>query len=205
MYEKVEDAKGLNLFTESCGILKGLLNHILSVKYLTNLSLHPFHEQILKCWFSMKSKAPENKSEILNEYIFENVFITINNKPLSPKDFGLDLSSTELKIVDIINNDNKLCTPTEFAQKFKSNINILHIFSMLGAIPKIWKTELSCGTSKFSLIPAFSINLNKKKTEVIEKLTSKKIYCEIINSKTKPATSMLTNYIVRSVSLLGAM
>ena len=185
----LEDGKGLSLFLETSGIRKSMLNHKLNEQYFSQFCLYPFHKQILNCWFGMKSTHPVSRNEILNEYIFENVLVTINNKPLHPKDFGLGLSMIDLRVADIISNDNRFYTPLEFVQKLKCNINFLYYFSIIGAIPRNWKSEVGGEKCNFVQIPDFSILINKK-TVATKKLTSKKLYWEMLNSKTKPPTAI---------------
>ena len=68
------------------------------------------------------NRAPLNRNEVLNEYVFYNGLITINNKLLCPKDFGLDPSVRDLRIVDIIGNNNKFLTPQAFRKNCKARL-----------------------------------------------------------------------------------
>ena len=98
-----------------------MLGHKLKGEEVNKWTLNQFHKQSLKCWFEIKSQPPKNRNDILNEYIFENRHITINNMPFSPKDFGLNSSVMRLKIFDILHINNNLyssviifCMPFQF-------------------------------------------------------------------------------------------
>ena len=75
-------------------------------------------------------------------------------------------------------------------KKLQGKTNILHIHSILGAVLRNWKLEVSANESKVTLIPDYNVTLNKK-TTTIQMLTSNKIYWEIVISKIKPATAYL--------------
>ena len=61
----------------------------------------------------------------------------------------------------------------------------------LNAIPKDWKTKIATKMTKFTPSPDYAVVLNNVFVP-ITKLTSKKIYWEIVNKKIKPATAIVT-------------
>ena len=92
----LEGEKVLSLLLTITGVQKTVLKHKLPLEYLNQFSCDPFHKQLLECWFSIKSRQPEGKNSILNEYIFLSRFITVNNTPILPKFLGLNQSFIDL-------------------------------------------------------------------------------------------------------------
>ena len=78
----LEGEKVLNLLLTITGVQKSVLKHKLSLEYLNKFPCDPFHKQLLECWFSIKSRQPEGKNTILNEYIFLNKCVVYSNKPI---------------------------------------------------------------------------------------------------------------------------
>ena len=186
-----EDGKVLNLFLTTTGVQKFELKHRLSPAYLKKLTCSPFYAQLLQCWFDFKTDHPENKNIILNEYLFLNSHITINNCIIHPKDVGLDSSFIDLRLNDIVGSNNELYTSAEILQKFNSNTNLLCIYSLLSAIPTKWKQNINTPSPNFRRSPNFSFILNNSAVP-LEKVTSKNIYCEIVKRKIKPPSALST-------------
>ena len=187
----LEGEKVLNLLLTVTGVQKIILKHKLTLEYLNQFSCDPFHKQLLECWFSIKSRQPERKNTILNEYIFLNRFITVNNTLIWPKFLGLNHLFIDLKIHDILDANNNFCTPAEFEQKFNCSSNFLNFYSMLDAVPKIWKLKINAEPSNFCQLPDFSFMLDKNIT-TLNKITSKKVYWGIVNNTVKPPSVLST-------------
>ena len=60
---------------------KHLPNYKLSITEF-NYCLSQFHRLILESWHHVKSRPPESIEEIYHEYLFDNMFICSNKKPL---------------------------------------------------------------------------------------------------------------------------
>ena len=185
----VEDDKCLNLFQSLCGIKKHLLDHKLSDSELEKITNFNFHQQMLKCWFNFKSKSPESLQDMLNEYVFLNRYVTINSNLIHPKELGLNEHYLNLKIIDLLNHRNKFMTCEELGSWPNWSTNILHTNSLLAAIPKRWKLKINSSTFKFQGTPCFGLVLNKCITP-ITKVTSRKVYWDIVKSKTTKPTSI---------------
>ena len=121
---------------------------------------------MLKCWFNFKSKSPEILQDMLNQYIFLNRYIAINSNLIHPKELGLN---------------------EYLGSRPNWSTNILH--TNLAAIPKRWKLKINSSTFKFQVTPCFSLVLNKGITP-FTKVTSRKVYWDIVKSKTKRPTSI---------------
>ena len=185
----LEEGKCLNLFLATSGVQKHTLEYKLNCKYIKNFKGDQFHEQILQCWFNINSNTPEDINGVLNEYVFMNRYIIINNAPIYPEDYGIDQSLRSLRIVDIVDADHNFLSLEALKQKL--NTNFLNIHSIINAIPKNWKLKLKPVQGSFRRITNASIWLNKVVVP-LNKVTSNKIYWEIVNHKIKPATAKYT-------------
>ena len=143
---------------------------------------------MLKCWFDFKSKSPESLQDMLNEYVFFNLYVTINSNLIHPKDLGLNECYLNLKIIDLLNQRNNLMTCEELGSQPNWNTNILHTNSLLAAIPKTWKSKINSSTLKFQGTPCFSLVINKCITP-IAKVTSRKVYWDMVQGKIKKPTA----------------
>ena len=103
-----------------------------------------FHHQVLDCWFKFKSNPPSSTNEILNEYVFLNKFIQIDHNSILPSNLGLQISEslTDLKINDLLNANGKFMLPIDLREKNNWKISILHVNSLLSAIPRTWISKL---------------------------------------------------------------
>ena len=76
------------------------------------VNLQKFNDQVFNCWFNL-NKEPDSANELLQEYIYLNKFIVINNtmvldeKVLRPK---------ALKIGDIVKNNGRFLTHGDFKE-----------------------------------------------------------------------------------------
>ena len=70
------------LFQQLCKLENYEFDHKLSINNLKCKSKS--HVQVLDCWFKLKTKAPSNLNEILNEYGFLNAFMKIGNRSILP-------------------------------------------------------------------------------------------------------------------------
>ena len=127
----IEDGKCLNLYLSLGGIKKQLLDHKLTEKGLNKIVNINFHYQSLKCWFNFESKYPENIQDILNEYIFFNRYITIDDNMIQPRDLALNESSLKFRMIDLLSQNNKVMTCEELHSQPCWNTHILHINSLL--------------------------------------------------------------------------
>lgn len=93
-----------------------------------------FWTDVLKYWSKISFKHPGSKYEILQQSIWYNSFIRINNKPVMYKKW---FESGIRKIGDIM-TENRFLSYAEFSQKFNIQTNILHFYGITHAIPREW-------------------------------------------------------------------
>ena len=82
-------------------------------------------------------------------------------------------------------------TCEEFQSSSNFNLNILYTNSLLSAIPKDWKSKIHSSTFNYEQTPKFSLKLNQKEVPIF-KVTSRKVYWEIVNCKIKKPTALET-------------
>ena len=192
------------LLCENQGNWKTLFRYMLNIQELElNKNLHkknidkcktPFHMQVLESWLNVSTGEPTNLKNTLNQFIFYNQYITVNNKPIEP--IFPNVHETEIKIIDILNNNGKFINLTEFNNKYNTNSSQLSYNSLLCSIPKNWKKDIK------SIFPTNNLEQWKFNNEIltniiknpkpIENLTSKDIYIALIRKKIKPPTAIET-------------
>ena len=97
-----------------------------------------FYKLILLSWFALKQE-PLTVADIQREVIWNNKFITINNKSL----FNKALYSEGLIFVnDIIQNNGKFISYETLINKFKNNITLFDYMCLKDAIPPKWRQLL---------------------------------------------------------------
>ena len=152
-----------------------------------------FHYQVLDCWFQIKSNPPNNVNEILNEYVFLNKYIQIDNKSILPSHLGLQSTASvlDLKINDLLNVNGKFMLPNDLKEKKNWKISILRINSLLSAIPRTWIAKIEKSNFIYKEIPRATIMV-RKCVKQISKLLSADIYWDLITKVTKPPTAIST-------------
>ena len=104
------------------------------VKYLDGVP--NFYRQLFHFWYELHSRPPEGAEEILDEYLWYNRFLIIDNKPVFIKFWN---ESGIKRISDIIRIDGSLRTKQELSNEFGIQIDIMKYNSLISAIPSKWK------------------------------------------------------------------
>ena len=163
------------------GIKKELLFTKLGFKNLkANSRLH-FYSQILKTWFDLVSVSPNTKNEILEECLYNNMFLLIDKKPIN-NEYNDWRRAGIIHVKDLINQTNFNVKSKERLEiDYNIHIPVMKYNMLVSAIPKSW----------FSLI---HLNSNHENAGVCEKIWSnclnnletvsnKKIYNSLIEMK----------------------
>ena len=82
---------------------------------------------MLESWFSISTGEPANIKNILHQYIMYNQHIT---------------NRTEIKIIDMIDNNGMFYKYQDLNRKFDCNLSYLFHRSIISAIPKRWKVAV---------------------------------------------------------------
>ena len=110
-----------------------------------------------------KSNPPNSTNEILNEYVFLNKLIQIDHNSILPSNLGLQISESlmDLNINDLLNANGKFMLPIDLREKKNWKISILHVNSLLSAIPRTWISEIEKSDSGYNEIPQSAVILKK--------------------------------------------
>ena len=104
------------------------------------LKVSPFYEQLLNCWYKLYCKEPKTVNDIVNETLWLNNYIQVDNRPVLYKEWrnhGIE------NIRDILDAEGKFLSAQNLEQKFNTVIDIMKLNSIKSAIPKTWRRVLN--------------------------------------------------------------
>ena len=142
-----------------------------------------FYKECLEAWSSFNiHHTPKTKDEVLDEVIWNNQYILINNKPVFKSNF-IDAGFIT-KLRDILTNENKLKNWEFFRAR---NITASDYFLLMGiytALPSDWKTEIMSDKTSGSRV----------KFPDLMSMNTKSVYWEIITKiQTSPTAQIKLN------------
>ena len=140
-----------------------------------NDQLPAFYKNLIIHWQDVLNvDAPQFKEEVLNQIIWNNRFIKINNVSVFYRNWHLAGIQHFSSLLD--DSGKKFLTFENFKNKFNVNCNFLQFYGLLSAIPRQWKVYLNIPDPQETLTHQFAI----------EKLTCKTIYNSLISHKNLP-------------------
>jgi hypothetical protein len=168
--------------------MRKFLYYKLGDKLLSN-NVPEFYVQVLKQWYSIYCKSPEEVENVLEESLWYNQFITIDGKPVYNKywsDKGINY------INDIIDKNGKFLDIIEINKKYDCAINDFQYMQLKHAIPKEWKIHLRekehiTKDQDYNDYPV--VALNNKKMD-LRTITCKEVYKHLINLVSKTPTAV---------------
>ena len=155
-----------------------------------NLNLIPkpkiaYYEQSLAMWYEFVNIQPLNVAEILNENLFHNKDLTIDNLTLS-KEFNILRKNDINKIEDIFNlNSKRFLNINQISLKCHKTIDVLLYNKLISAIPSRWKQMLKNDDHKdICKLPLLLFKQND-----ISQLFNKDVYNILIRRKSLAPSS----------------
>lgn len=149
---------------------------------LKNVLPVKFYENIHNVWSEMCTVSALSKSVIINQTIWCNRYITIENKPFlwqRWKTVGIN------KIGDLMNGDQFL-SPTELSNKFNIQINFLEVLQLRQSLPFTWRNTLHIKQTP-ELFHGMILYFVKGEVRSITKDDTKQVYKLLIeNTKVTP-------------------
>ena len=141
---------------------------------------------MLDSWYNLHNIEPSNSHEVLEEFIWNNEQIKINDQPILLRKW---FNNCILKVKHIISSNKTFYTKNELELKHKHSCDIMTYNSIKSAIRKKWLTLLKEGSvaSKIDLDDLCILIDSKRST--IEDITHKKIYWNEVHKKSKKPTS----------------
>ena len=108
-------------------------------KDIRNKGGDPFWKDVLVYWTLVNGNEPTNKVEILNQVIWQNSAIRIQDKIIAwPKWIQVGI----MTIRNLVNENGYLKEIEEIRREFNIEIPFLNRLSLWEAIPKVWKKKL---------------------------------------------------------------
>ena len=96
-----------------------------------------FWEEVLASWSKLNFHHPADTNTVLNQYLWFNTFIRIENKPIYYK---LWVTNKIMTIADLCDKDGYFMSFDGFQAKYNiSPSSYLKFYGILAAIPKEWK------------------------------------------------------------------
>ena len=166
------------------GINKEMLFSRLDQKFIKVPAIK-FYVQVLNIWYDFMNIVPESNLDILNENLFYNNLIIVNNKTLG-KEFHTYKMLGMCKVIDIYNKaEKRFYSYNEMNVKYNVYIDVLSYNKLIMSIPRSWKSALKVSDNK-TLSKLHSI-LYKDKD--LFKLYNKDVYNIFISRNSSPVIS----------------
>jgi hypothetical protein len=99
----------------------------------------PFYLQLFHFWYELHSRPPEDAKKMLDEYIWYNKRILIDNKPIY---YAHWYEQGIKKVYDIIKLDGTFYSLNELSIRHRVDIDLMKYNSVISAIPKEWKSVI---------------------------------------------------------------
>ena len=90
---------------------------------------------------------PESLEEILNEYIFDNRYIKIDNKVLTYK-YIKDNRNKNIKVIDLVDMNDKFLSQEHLNETIDCKLTTMEYNSLVTAIPQNWKKTIQENSDK---------------------------------------------------------
>ena len=136
---------------------------------------------MLHAWQEIRQIVPIENSDIKDEIIWKNKFITINKTSLYYKSW---LEAGVTKVSDLLNG-RSFYTYEQFVEKYKIRTYFLQYYSLVNAIPSTWKKKIP------SIVTTDVMSMKDRKKELLSNPTNKKAYNILISKGIKPLTSQI--------------
>ena len=143
-----------------------------------------FYRNIYKTWLAFQFPTPINKSNIMQENLWLNKYITIENKPIIWVKW---LEKGILFIDDLLEPNGQFLSQTQLKLKYNISCNFIEHLQIRQAIPIAWREKLTTSTDNTTLdqrqhLPLF-IQIDDKPHNFV-KLSSKFLYWTLIRNIT---------------------
>ena len=137
------------------------------------VKLPPFYKLCFDAWSDLNTKAPTSHQEIVNEIIWNNKFLCVNNKSVLRRDlFSMGL----LKIGDLLSGN--IPSPFCFMKLLLTPEQRFFVMSIIDSIPAHWRTIIKEASSPpiISPVPDAPTILIDENPLTIADVSSKQIY-----------------------------
>ena len=105
-------------------------------KDIRAITKESFYRDVWLAWSKINHKSPSNLEEILNETLWLNSFIRVNDGPVVYKNC---IEKDLLYIKNLLNDNGEIMNYNEFVDKYGNIMNYVLFYGLLSAIPAEWK------------------------------------------------------------------
>ena len=177
-------------FTDVARACTGIENFELFFNYknderFLNKDIPLFYRQLSQHWYELHNTDPVQKNDILNEIIWMNRSILIENRPVFYKSW---VKQGIVKLNDIVDNNGSLITVWDLNRSYGINIDIMMLNSLKSAIPKRWLKTIK-GRKVFTEKPMTLMLKNNHVEKNLTDIKTKDLYWEYIAKKSTLPTS----------------
>ena len=103
-------------------------------------TLSPFYQELVNLWANISQQNPTAFSEICNQTLWNNSFITTLGKPIFYKDF---IDKNMLRIADLLTDSDNFLSWQMTRQEYNlGNKDIMNWLSLIVSVPMSWKAEI---------------------------------------------------------------
>ena len=154
----------------------GNLKYVHALKLLKHSSV--FWENVIKSWCIFNYHEPEEFADILNQQIWFNSQILVNNIPV----FSRPLYEKGLIYIKDIVNRNGVISCQSILEKYQLNNNYaMFVNSIIGAIPRTWKTHIYNNRN----VNMQNLYINKYDSVISKSNMTKYVYTTLLDKKSK--------------------
>ena len=109
-----------------------------SLRIVKNLS--PFYQELVNLWANISQQNPTTFSELCNQTLWNNSFITTLGKSIFYKDF---IDKNMSRTADLLTDSGNFLSWQMARQKYNlRNKDIMKWFSLIASVPMSWKVEI---------------------------------------------------------------
>ena len=177
-------------------LLLGIDINLFSFKLPENMYKQPartqYHRQLLECWFDIKNCTPIHCNEIMSEYLLYNKYIQIGGSCLTESIINQNKEYLKTQIKDLLDSTGCFLNFEDFKANLPFKMSQLEYRGLIHAIPKNWQEKLKTKPGRLDSNPTDLSLKVKNRVRPLNKLSSKDIYWELINRKSKCPTSLET-------------
>ena len=163
------------------------------IKYLPD-HLPLFYKQVFTFWYELYSTVPKAENDILNEKIWYNKNILIQEKPIHYKKWE---NKGIVKLNDLFNLDGTFKTIIQLQNQYELQIDLMKYNGIKSAIPKPWLKKIKRETEFVDRENYLTVSIRNIDRDIRE-LKTKGYYWELVTRKEydQPVLINGKNYII---------
>lgn len=151
------------------------------IKFVTPKTV--FYKQVLQAWYGFYSTTPKGIEDIKQEILWNNKFITVENKPIM---YNKWFNKGIIYVQDLIDHDGRILSLEGLRNKYNIHVHFLEYLSVKNAIPQQWLTEVANNVGKFSHV----VGIANIQSNRLQKVDSKIVYWSEIAKCIKQPTAI---------------